>query len=244
MPSFGGTVRPSTSPARPSLIFGVNLVGVVPGTLHPERYIVVSAHFDHLGTRNGLIWHGADDNASGTAAILAIAEWTVTHPPLNSIIFVWFDAEEEGLLGSQTFVDRPPVPLDKIIADENLDMISRSKTNELNVVGAYAFPVMQPLIDSIATLGLVRFTQRREGRPGDKFGDDVTDRSDQAPFFHKKIPFVFFNNEEHADYHQPTDVATSINPEFYYNSARTAAAFLRLLDSSLDQVAAVRQARK
>src|ERR1019366_6762747 len=161
-----------TTPARTyPLVFGHNLVGIVRGSLHPNRYIVVSAHYDHLGVLNGEIYHGADDNASGSAAILSIAEWTIAHPPLNSVIFAWFDAEEEGLLGSAAFVDRPPVPLEKIIADVNLDMISRSVTRELNIVGAHTYPVMQAFVDTVAALGLVRVRQGHEGAMGDTLSD-------------------------------------------------------------------------
>lgn len=226
------------------LVFGNNLVGIVRGSLHPNRYIVVSAHYDHLGVLNGEIYHGADDNASGSAAILSIAEWTIAHPPLNSVIFAWFDAEEEGLLGSMAFVDRAPVPLDSIIADVNLDMVSRSSTGELNVVGGIAWPVMQPFIDTVAALGLVSVRQGHEGTPGEAIGSDLTNRSDQGPFNRKKIPFVLFSNAEHADYHQPTDEVTRITPEFYYHSAQTAAALLHILDGALDRVARVRAGRK
>jgi hypothetical protein len=239
------TSRSSTTPARTyPLVFGNNLVGIVRGSLHPNRYIVVSAHYDHLGVRNGEIYHGADDNASGSAAILSIAEWTIAHPPLNSVIFAWFDAEEEGLLGSTVFVDRPPVPLDSIIADVNLDMVSRSATGELDVVGATAWPVMQPFIDTIAALGLVSVRQGHAGTPGDPNESDLTNRSDQGPFNRQRIPFVMFTNGEHADYHRPTDEATRITPEFYYHSAQTAAALLHILDGSLDRVALVRAGRK
>ena len=239
------TSRFPTTPARTyPLVFGHNLVGIVRGSLHPNRYIVVSAHYDHLGVLNGEIYHGADDNASGSAAILSIAEWTIAHPPLNSVIFAWFDAEEEGLLGSMAFVDRAPVPLDSIIADVNLDMVSRSSTGELNVVGGIAWPVMQPFIDTVAALGLVSVRQGHEGMPGEPVGADLTNRSDQGPFNRKRIPFVLFSNAEHADYHQPTDEVTRITPDFYYHSAQTAAALLHILDGSLDRVALVRAGRK
>lgn len=226
------------------LVYGDNLVGIVRGTVHPERYIVVSAHYDHLGVRDGQIYHGADDNASGSAAILAIAEWTVAHPPLNSVIFAWFDAEEEGLVGSDAFVNRPPVPLGQIMADVNLDMVSRSAIGQLNIVGAVANPVMQPFIDTVAALGLVTVRQGHEGMKGDAIDSDLTNRSDQGSFNKKRIPFVMFSNDEHEDYHQPTDEAIRINPAFFAHSARTAAAFLRILDGSLDEVARVRQGRK
>ena len=243
-------LRPQTSrfPGAPArtypLVFGNNLVGIVRGSLHPNRYIVVSAHYDHLGVRNGEIYHGADDNASGSAAILSIAEWTIAHPPLNSVIFAWFDAEEEGLLGSMAFVERPPVPRDSIIADVNLDMVSRSPTGELNLVGATAWPVMQPFIDTIAALGLVSVRQGHDGAPGEPSGSDLTNRSDQGPFNREGIPFVMFNNAEHVDYHRPTDEATRITPDFYYHSAQTAAALVHILDGSLDRVALVRAGRR
>lgn len=242
--------RPRQDPAFPladrrtyRMMYGNNLVGIVRGTLHPSRYIVVSAHYDHLGMKNGDIYHGADDNASGSAAILAIAEWTIAHPPQNSMIFAWFDAEEEGLLGSTVFVDRPPVPLDSIIADVNLDMISRSTLGELDVVGAMSYPVMQPFVDSVAALGLVRVRQETGGPADEGMAVDLINRSDQAPFNRKKIPFVMFSNPEHADYHRPTDEASRIDPVFYYHSAQTAAALLRMLDGSLDRVAEVRKRR-
>ena len=143
-----------------------------------------------------------------------------------------FRAADAGTSAAQG-LPRPPVPLEKIIADVNLDMISRSVTRELNIVGAHTYPVMQAFVDTVAALGLVRVRQGHEGARDDTLSD-LTDRSDQGSFKHKKIPFVMFNNEEHADYHRPTDEALRINPEFFYRSAQTAAAFLRVLDGSLD----------
>jgi Peptidase family M28 len=236
---LGATPRTKSIPHYPH-VFGENLVGVVRGTLHPDRYIVVSAHYDHLGMRNGEIYHGADDNASGSAGILAIAEWTAAHPPLNSVIFVWFDGEEEGLLGSEYFVARPPVPLDKIMANVNLDMISRGMHGDLYIAGARRYPVMQPFIDTVTSLGLVNVRQGHEGAKGDTLAD-FTDRSDQGPFNKKKIPFVLFFSDEHADYHRPTDEAIRINPRFFIGSTQSASVLLRILDGSLDAVAAVRQ---
>ena len=192
-------------------MFGVNLVGLVRGTAHPDRFIVVSAHYDHLGMSSGEIYHGADDNASGTGAILAIAEWTIAHPPLNSIIFAWFDGEEEGLLGSAAFVAHSPVPLGKIEADVNVDMVSRSTKGELYAAGARRYPVMQPLLDSVATLGLVTL---RQGHDGETAVDDWTERSDMWPFHDRHIPFIHFGVEEHADYHLPSDEVARIQPGF------------------------------
>jgi hypothetical protein len=234
----GGDPRPA---ALPPLVEGVNLLGVVRGTVHPDRYIVVSAHYDHLGIREGRIYHGADDNASGSAAILAIAEWAVAHPPQNSILFAWFDAEESGLLGSEAFVEHPAVPLDRIAADVNLDMVSRDAKGELTAGGARHWPVLQPLVDSLAAVSLVVLRQGHDGGPGD---DDLTRRSDMGPFHDRGIPFLFFFGEEHDDYHQPTDIVEHLQPAFYYRSVRTIAEFVRRLDVSLDAVAQVRKGRR
>jgi Zn-dependent M28 family amino/carboxypeptidase len=237
-----GTRSPSGDSVSmpPPPIFGVNLLGLVPGTVHPDRYIVVSAHYDHLGIEHGDIYHGADDNASGTAAILAIAEWTIAHPPQNSILFAWFDGEESGLVGSTEFVRSPAVPLEKIAADVNVDMVSRNVGAELFAAGARRYPVMQPLIDSLASVSLVAL---RQGHDGGSPTDDWTHRSDEGPFSDKGIPFIHFGVEEHRDYHEPTDTFEHIMPGFYYRSVRTIAEFVRLLDRSLDSVAEFRRAR-
>ncbi|MFI5310189.1 MAG: M28 family peptidase [Gemmatimonadales bacterium] len=222
-------------------VTAVNLLGVVRGTVHPDRYIVVSAHYDHVGIVRGEIYNGADDNASGSAAIFAIAEWAIAHPPENSLLFAWFDAEEEGLLGSAAFVAHPPVPLEKIAADVNLDMVSRSARGELFAAGARRWPVMQPLIDSLVLRTPVTL---RQGHDGGSDEDDWTHRSDMGPFHDKGIPFISFDVEEHPDYHRPTDVVSHIHPEFYYWSVRTIAEFIRRLDASLDGVEAVRRGVK
>lgn len=240
-PTQRGRMTPPPMPAVNPVIFGVNLLGLVRGSVHPDRYIVVSAHYDHLGMRDGLIFHGADDNASGSAAILAIAEWAVAHPPQNSILFAWFDGEESGLLGSAAFVAHPPVPLEKIVADVNLDMVSRSVKGELFAAGARHWPVMQPLIDSLAVVSLVSVRQGHDGGPGE---DDWTHRSDMGPLHDKGIPFMSFDVEEHVDYHQPSDIVEHIQPGFYYRSVRTIAEFVRRLDASLDAVAQARRGRE
>jgi hypothetical protein len=240
-----GRSAPRSGDARPAslppMVDGVNLLGLVRGTAHPDRYIVVSAHYDHLGMKEGRIYDGADDNASGSAAILAIAEWAIAHPPQNSILFAWFDGEESGLLGSEAFVERPPIPLEKIAADVNLDMVSRSVKGELFAAGAWRWPVMQPLIDSLVAVSLVTLRQGHDGGAGE---DDWTHRSDMGPFHDKRIPFMSFDVEEHIDYHQPSDIVQNIQPEFYYRSVRAIAEFLRRLDASLDAVALVRKGRK
>ncbi|MFI5310744.1 MAG: M28 family peptidase [Gemmatimonadales bacterium] len=233
--------RAPTAPAGERYVFGVNLIGLVRGSVHPERYVVVSAHYDHVGIIRGETYNGADDNASGSAAIFAIAEWAIAHPPQNSLLFVWFDAEEEGLFGSKAFVAHPPVPLASIAADVNLDMVSRNVRGELFAAGTRRWPVMKPLVDSLAMIAPVTLLEGHDGAPDQ---DDWTFRSDMGPFHQRGIPFVSFDVEEHADYHQPTDVVQRINPQFYYRAVRTVAEFVRMLDASLDPVAQVRRGKE
>jgi hypothetical protein len=116
-----------------------NVMGYVRGTAAPGEYLVVSAHFDHMGKKGGTIYYGADDNASGVAALLAIAQYFAAHPPQHSIIFVAFDAEEKGLQGAKTFVRNPPVKKDAILLNVNMDMIGRNTGNEIFISGTFSF---------------------------------------------------------------------------------------------------------
>jgi Zn-dependent M28 family amino/carboxypeptidase len=222
---------------RTGVLDGVNLLGSIRGTKHPEHSLVVSAHYDHLGVRNGEIYNGADDNASGTAAVLAMARWFKTHPPEHSIIFALFDGEEAGLLGAKAFLEKPPVPLDAIIADVNLDMVSRNVKGELYASGATPWPVMKPLLDSVAAIAPVKLLLGHDTGAGE---NNWIQQSDQGPFHTKRIPFVYFGVEDHPDYHKPGDTIAHIEPDFYYRCVQTIAEFARRLDLALDRVTPVR----
>src|SRR5262245_21975656 len=114
---------------------GANVVGRIDGKRAARRYIVISAHYDHLGVRNGVVFNGADDNASGTAALFAIAKYFSAHKPENSLIFAAFDGEELGLQGSKAFVKQPPVDARLLALNINADMIGRAPDDKLFVVG-------------------------------------------------------------------------------------------------------------
>lgn len=220
-----------------SVIHGVNLVALVRGSRHADRYVVVSAHYDHLGIRGREIFHGADDNASGTAGVLALAQWFARHAPENSIIFVLFDGEESGDLGSKAFVESPPVPLERIVANVNLDMVSRNARGELYAAGASPYPVFKPLLDSTAAVSSVKLLLGHDTGRGES---NWTHQSDQGSFADRNIPFVYFGVEDHADYHRPTDTVERIQPGFFVRSVQTVAEFVSRLDHNLDRVAAVR----
>ncbi|MBC8106183.1 MAG: M28 family peptidase [Anaerolineae bacterium] len=193
-----------------------NVMAMLPGHgPNADEYVVVGAHYDHLG-RGMLgsmipgsreIHHGADDNASGTGAVLQLATNLVRGGRLDrSIIFITFTAEEEGLIGSQHFVDNPPVPLNKIAAMLNIDMVGRIQ-NELLYVGgsgtAPAFDAMVKAGDEASPL-VVKDVGPMVGRGG-------MGPSDHQSFALKKIPVLFFFSGVHPDYHRPTDTADKIN---------------------------------
>jgi len=184
---------------------GRNVIGVLKGTTLEHEYVVIGAHYDHLGVQAGNLYPGADDNASGTAAVLEIAEAFGMLAqqgiiPQRSIVFVLFDAEEWGLWGSQYFVENSPVPIDDIVAMINLDMISRNKKTEVNVFGSpdiADFSQRSPRL-SVAlekannVLGFQLQYPAEEGRR-----EQIFFRSDHASFFFSRpagnrIPVVFF----------------------------------------------------
>ncbi|WKW13062.1 M20/M25/M40 family metallo-hydrolase [Pseudogemmatithrix spongiicola] len=212
---------------RPDSVRGVNVVAQVRGTRFPERAIVVSAHFDHVAPRNGNIYNGADDNASGTAALLQLAAHFQRHKPEHTLIFAFFDAEEMGLLGARAFVANPPVPLAQIAANVNMDMVARGDNGTLWAVGTNPHPVMKPIVEALVPASGVTVKMGYDTGTG---RDNWTSLSDQGAFHAQGIPFVYFGVEDHADYHEPTDDPEKVNAGWYYNAARTIAAFVTRLD--------------
>ncbi len=175
-----------------------------------DEYVVVGAHFDHLG-RSALgaldpdsgraIRNGADDNASGTATVLELARLLAQQPPRRSVVFVTFSGEELGLLGSQYFVEHPPVPLERTVTMLNFDMVGRMRDDKLIVYGVGTARELPVLLDS------ANAAARLEIRPiGDGFGP-----SDHSSFYGKGIPVLHFFTDLHEDYHRATDDAAKIN---------------------------------
>src|SRR5690554_3528017 len=116
-----------------------NIIGFIPGQ-QSGKIIVITAHFDHLGKKEGRIYNGADDNASGTAGLLALAAYFSRNKPFCSILFAALDAEEMGLQGARALVRDFPFPLEEVLLNVNLDMISRSDKNELYAAGTHHYP--------------------------------------------------------------------------------------------------------
>lgn len=208
---------------------GVNLVARCDGRRTGAPAIVVSAHYDHLGVRDGQTYHGADDNASGVALLLHVAERCRATPLAHPLLLAFFDAEEQGLRGARAFVAAPPVPAAQIALNVNFDMVSRSDKREIYVAGPGRWPVLGPLLAPIATGApiTVRFGHDTGGGQ-----DDWTTQSDHGAFHGAGIPFVYVGVEDHADYHKPTDTADKIAPEFLGGVATVVWRALAALDGA------------
>jgi len=191
-----------------------NVLGYIKGK--SKDAVVISAHYDHVGINKGLIYNGADDNASGVSALLAFAEYFSKHKPEKTMIFAAFDAEESGLQGAKAFVANPAVKLEKIKLNVNMDMISHNDKGELYVAGGFSYPHLKPFL--ITTNPKIKVIQ---GHDEPKLGhDDWTNQSDQGAFHAKKIPFLYFGVEDHQDYHKSTDEYRNINKQFYIEATQ------------------------
>jgi Zn-dependent M28 family amino/carboxypeptidase len=197
----------------------VNVLGYIKGTEHTDKYIVLSAHYDHLGIIDGKTFNGADDNASGVAALFAFAEYFKSHPPKHNVILASFDAEELGLKGAYHFADNSIIDLNKIVLNLNFDMISRSDSKELYAVGTRYSDVLKKIISSFDNN--INEVELLIGHEGLDNLDDWTNSSDHAAFHKKNIPFIYFGVPDHKDYHKSTDVYESIDQQFTIDAIQT-----------------------
>lgn len=194
----------------------MNVLGYLPGKSKPEEVIVVSAHYDHLGiNKNGDINNGADDDGSGTAALIEIAEAFVKakndgNGPERSILFLLLAGEEKGLLGSKYYTDVDPIiPLSKIVCNLNIDMIGRKDSNHdtdnyVYLIGADKISkdlddISKGVNNKFTSLEL-DYTYNNEKDPNRFYY-----RSDHYNFARHEIPVIFFFTGVHVDYHKPTD---------------------------------------
>jgi len=207
---------------------GVNVIGRIDGRVPSSRYLVVSAHYDHVGVRNGQVFNGADDNASGTAALFAVAQYFRSHPTAHNMIVVAFDGEEAGLRGSQAFVANPPVPKDQIAIDLNADMIGRDPDDKLFVVGTRTQPDLKPYIDRVAARAKVKLLTGHE-TPGEK--EDWTNDSDHAAFRRANIPALYFGVEDFDQHHAATDDYDTMSHDFYVKAVETLILAIQEFDS-------------
>lgn len=218
---------------------GINLVGYHAGSGGADNgpVIVVTAHYDHLGNCGGQICNGADDNASGVAAMIAIAEALRDNPPEHTIIFVALDAEENGLNGARALVADLPVNPDRVVLNINLDMLAINAENELPAAGAFHFPFLRAHIDAIEVAEPVQLIQGYDS-PEWGPGGDWTYSSDHAAFHDAGIPWIYYGVDFHEHYHQPTDEFEVVQQDFFLGNARTVLNAVVYFDERLDVIAA------
>lgn len=212
-----------------------NVVGFIAGS-SSRKLIVITAHYDHVGVgkkdnSGDSIFNGADDNASGTATLLALAEYFSKNRPEHSLIFAALDAEEMGLQGAKALVLDFPFPLDQILVNVNMDMVSRNDGGEIYASGTHQNPHLKPILEK-ASFGQI---------PKLMFGHDTpntgsnnwTQSSDHGAFYDKGIPHIYFGVEDHEDYHKPSDEFKNIQPEFFSNAANLILKAILALDREL-----------
>lgn len=234
MPFAFANTRGGVKKEYPSAL---NLVGQIRGSTYPDRYMVVSAHYDHLGVEKGASYLGADDNASGVAAMLAVAAHFKQHPPQNTIIFAAFDAEELGHHGATAFVNAVPFPIKNVALNLNFDMVSRNDRNEIYAAGTRYTPSLKALVEKAAAGQSVQVKFGHDSKmPGAAPDYDWTGQSDHAMFHKAGIPFLYFGVEDHADYHKPGDTFEKIDPKFFADVVRLLVSAADILDKNLGTV--------
>jgi Zn-dependent M28 family amino/carboxypeptidase len=214
---------------------GVNVVGRIDGKQPARRYIVVSAHYDHIGVRDGQVFNGADDNASGTAALFAIGKYFNEHRPANSLIVAAFDGEESGTRGSRAFVTAPPVAITSIAVNVNLDMIGRDPEDKLYAVGTYPYPFLKPYLERVAAAAPVKLLFGHDD-PRRRDVEDWTRDSDHVAFHEVKIPFVYLGVEDFGQHHKATDDYETMSHDFYVRAVETAIRVIQEFDAHLDEI--------
>jgi hypothetical protein len=190
---------------------GRNVGAVLPGSdpVLKDEWILLSAHFDHLGQAGDTIYPGADDNATGIAMLLEVAEAFALAKvrPRRTIVFVAFDLEEQGLQGSAHFAAHPPRSFGQLKAFLTADLIGRSMANVMDeylfVLGSETAPALRRLITDTSPESELKI-----GRLG---ADLIGTRSDYGPFRDRQVPFLFFTTGTHPDYHRPTDLPERID---------------------------------
>ncbi|MGX5819948.1 M28 family peptidase [Chitinophaga lutea] len=220
----------STPPAGrvTSLVFDVkklevkssNVLGLLPGTDKKDEYIFITAHYDHIGVINGEVHNGADDDASGTSGVIAMAEAFMKAKkagkgPRRSIVFMTVSGEEKGLLGSRYYTEHPIYPLASTVADLNIDMIGRidaehaKDSNYVYIIGDDKLSSELRPINEAANKQVGLQLDYKYNDPNDP--NRFYYRSDHYMFAQHRIPIIFYFNGVHPDYHGPHDTADKIS---------------------------------
>lgn len=217
-------------------VSGVNLVGAVQGSAGSDKIIVVTAHYDHIGRHDGEIFNGADDNASGVSAALALAQHLsgAKNQPKHTFLFVIVDGEETGFIGANAFLKDTTLPESSLALNLNLDMVARADNGTLWASGPNHTPSLAPIIKEVAAETPLTVRIGYDG--SDPEQDDWTELSDHEVFYRRGIPHLYLGVEDHPDYHQPTDDFENIDQDTFLKSVDTIIMIAKALDENLEDV--------
>lgn len=206
---------------------GTNIIGYKPGT--SNKFIVITAHFDHLGKKSGKTYLGADDNASGTAGVIHIAKAFSQIQTTHHLIYLFTDAEEENLIGASAFAKENPEIMERTVLNVNLDMIAGDRfTKRL-----YYLPYQVDLLTESNWQGQLAFYAKKNNLEirkgprayqiikGQKRKTNWRNASDHGIFYRHKIPFLYFGVGTHKNYHTPDDTFENTNHAFYLAAVKT-----------------------
>lgn len=214
---------------------GFNIVGWLKGTKFADQFIVVTAHYDHLGTKGRHVFYGADDNASGVATLLAIASKASKFGLDHSVIFLATDAEEQGLYGAKAFTNNLPINRTAIQLNINLDMLAEGgRKNRLYATFTRGDEELAKIVKNVADIaGLCFISGHRKSERFSRSNRKINWRnaSDHAAFAKIDIPYLFIGGGEHKRYHTPKDSFENIDQKFYVSAAETAWLILQAADS-------------
>ena len=223
---LGVRLRERRKQSVPEVLELENVAGLWPGSdpALGKEVLILSAHYDHEGVHNGEIYNGADDNGSGTSALLAVGEALASYGPMRrSVLLLWVSGEEKGLLGSEAWTKQPTLAADfRPVCDVNIDMVGRNAADKLMITPTKAlkeYNGLTRLAESLAPL---------EGFPKLESCDDYWERSDHMNFAQNLgIPVAFLFSDVHEDYHRPTDDPEKIDCD---KIRRVARLVVRMLD--------------
>lgn len=224
--------QPTTGKAQ-LLTGAANVLGRIEGSDPALPLLVLTAHYDHLGLHQGKVYYGADDNASGVAALLAMARYFKQHPPRHTLLFAALDNEETGMWGARMLFEQELLHPQQIKLNINMDMLSQDSNNQLVAVGSYHYPQLEKPLQQLQQQSSVRLLLGYD-RPTWLVGthQDWTFSSDHREFHKRDVPFVYFGVPDHAYYHQPTDTVENVDQDFYREVSETVLDAVLLFDAS------------
>ena len=221
--------------------FGNNIIGIIPGQLFPEKFIVISAHFDHIGKEYGKIFNGADDNASGTAALIDFAYKLQAHPLKYSFILLFTDGEENNLSGAKAFINDFPKIKRNTVLNINMDMIAGANNTRLLRYIEKGLDKIMPkdsLVNWRAQIANADVNIKKGFRLRDKF-DSSRGRikwetaSDHGVYYEEKIPFIYFGVGPHRHYHKSSDTYNNVNKQFFIGAASSIFKLVLFIDQHI-----------